>query len=139
MARATLKDNTLEVHRVVGEATKVNTAYGAITVPRNHYIIYFPGQFELATALPPETFDDLFENLEGDETEDLPEAPALEPPSDEDINAWVEAHYVETYRAAVATRLFANRERAAELLAKYPLPEEGAEPAATPPVPVEEV
>lgn len=62
MATARLKAIDLEVHQVTGDAgTNVQTAYGVITVPRDHYIIYFPGQMELATALPPDTYAEMFE------------------------------------------------------------------------------
>lgn len=60
MARATLKQVDLEVHQVTGDATRVQTAYGVIEVPQGHYVIYFPGEFELATALPPDTFAEMF-------------------------------------------------------------------------------
>lgn len=144
MATATLRQGELEVHQVVGGSTVVNTAYGMITVPNGHWIIYFPGQMELATALPPETFDNLFEALDGAPTpapappsepsEPPSTAPEATGPSQGDVERWVDAHYHRSYRAKHIAGLMANPARAQELLDKYPL-----ETAATnePPAPQE--
>lgn len=69
MAKHHLKDAELEVRRVLDGPVRMNTAYGPVIVPTGHFVINFPGEFELATAVPPDVFAEMFTLTDDDRAE----------------------------------------------------------------------
>lgn len=171
MAKHHLKNAELEVRRVLDGPVRMNTAYGPIVIPTGHFIITFPGDFELGTALSPDVFGEMFDLSDDDRAEwgldaepnpgeqptkfvdtatgeavigvagdfppsrpdTMPQVPPLgvgpgattpigvNPPTDAQVNEWVDAHYAEQYRDRVSERLRGNPTRAAQLLDRYPV------------------
>jgi hypothetical protein len=65
---------------------RLNGAYGPVTVPQGHFVINFPGEFELATALPPDAFMEMFDLSDDERAEmGLPKADD-DTPADGDVN-----------------------------------------------------
>lgn len=64
-----LRSSELDVHRILDGPVRINSAYGPITVPNGHFIVNFPGEFELSAALPPDAFVEMFDLSDDQRTE----------------------------------------------------------------------
>jgi hypothetical protein len=86
VAKHHLKNTELDVHRILDGPVRLNGAYGPVTVPQGHFVINFPGEFELATALPPDAFMEMFDLSDDERAEmGLPKADD-DTPADGDVN-----------------------------------------------------
>jgi hypothetical protein len=86
VAKHHLKNTELDVHRILDGPVRLNGAYGPVTVPQGHFVINFPGEFELTTALPPDAFMEMFDLSDDERAEmGLPKADD-DTPADGDVN-----------------------------------------------------